>query len=97
MNMRKFIIKDILYTDNGKGTERESKRGDKYDARRGSVVLIDFENLVPGYLTQFVYEETNNHDGSCLYTTAFIDVKEMENNIVEFRTYNSIYILEELK
>ncbi len=102
-NIKMFKIIDILHTGYH-GKEFESKVGEKYDNRRGKIMILDENSLKPGFGLRYeLFDEeeakkVNDEHAeeitcSCIYTTNFEKMYE-ENGFTMLRTLNSIYKLE---
>lgn len=105
-NFKKFIIEDILHTGNH-GPEYESKVGEKYDRRRGKVLLLDMYSLetINNSLELYLFDiyEFNEASsgrldeliGKVVITTPFKSLY-VSGDYTMLRTLNSIYKLKEI-
>lgn len=105
-NFKKFIIEDILHTGNH-GTAYESKVGEKYNRRRGKLLLLDINKLnTVNECLEFnlfdIYEFNEAINGQLdelvrkvLITTPFKSLYT-SGDYTMLRTLNSIYKLKEI-
>lgn len=106
-----MIVKvlDILHSDNGKATYRESKVGEKYEYRKNKIYTVDFDNLIPlwGGLEMLEVKQGTviggekdvdvyMPTGEGIWTTEYKGRREVGGKL-EIYTWNSIYVCEILK
>lgn len=93
-NKEYFIIEDIKHTGHH-GPKGESKRGCKYDYRRGHKIylfspLSKYEKYKDCSIRLMDGELEGNQ--RFIRTTAFVELRE-NDDVVELETLNSIYVL----
>ncbi len=102
-NTQVFLVEDVLHSGN-KGEKYAPKEGEKYDNRRGKILLLNKDNLKKGVGTLRLplfdknFFDKIQKDRTCLllYTTDYESLYGKKGSIM-LRTKNSIYKLKRLK
>ncbi|MBQ8966405.1 hypothetical protein [Ruminococcus sp.] len=97
MTMRAFYLTDILHTGHH-GVEYTPKVGEKYDERRGKIMLLDDDKLEEGQRFPFVlYSEDENGGMKAekFVRATYFERMYAEGDRIFLRTLNSIYVLKE--
>ena len=92
-----YKIEDILYQNNGKGQYLTSKVGEKYDERRGKVIVLYEEDITIGFPYVLNYIGVPGY----IITTPVQSIYKFtpQNSAKEYTylaTSNSIYVLSEV-